>query len=151
MFEKLKKSQSFRPIVVSLASVTFFLGLSDLRALFLFSHLVQEPVGVFESQRYMDVENSLARESTEHIHQQLHLLAHSSIPLVSAVNDALRHASEWSKRINGDRSYFSGRGKRGEEYERGNEKVVRRLEREIEEYRERGRLEVLDPYKVGPR
>ena len=100
----------------------------------------------------MDVENSLARESTEHIHQQLHLLAHSSIPLVSAVNDALRHASEWSTRINSDRSFFSsGKAKRGTQFELENEKIVKRLEREIEEYRERGRLEVLDPYKVSAR
>ncbi|KAL7418186.1 hypothetical protein BDY24DRAFT_437656 [Mrakia frigida] len=109
---------------------------------------IQEPVGVFESQRYMDVERSLQHESSDHIHHQLHLLAHSSIPLVEAVNNALQHGSEWAARINKDRSFFSsGKSSRGKAFEEENKKISETLEREIEDYKRTGRLEVLDPYK----
>lgn len=98
----------------------------------------------------MDVERSLQHESSDHIHHQLHLLAHSSIPLVEAVNNALQHGSEWAARINKDRSFFSsGKSSRGKAFEEENKKISETLEREIEDYKRTGRLEVLDPYKVS--
>jgi len=98
----------------------------------------------------MDIERSLKRESSDHIHEQLQLLAHSSIPLVEAVTNALKHGSDWAKRINADRSFFSrGNSSRGKEFEEENKRISETLGREIEEYKTRGRLEVLDPYKVS--
>ena len=66
---------------------------------------VQEPVGVYESQRYMDVERSFTEyvhfkygadiSDPEQILEQLNLLANASLPLVMVLERSLSAVVEW--------------------------------------------------------
>lgn len=98
----------------------------------------------------MDVEHSFSNEELEHIQLELLLLAKSSIPLIDAVRDALKHASKWSMRLNKDRSFYkANKAMRGEDFKRANARVVELLGKEIDAYRSSGRMSVLEPYKVS--
>lgn len=55
----------------------------------------QQPVGVYESQRYMDLESGNDRDLGKVI-EQLELLASSALPLVKALRAALVEACTWS-------------------------------------------------------
>lgn len=102
--------------------------------------------------RYMNLEHSLSLSEVEQLHHQLQLLAHSSLPLLHALSDAMKHSSAWFVRFNGDRSFVTHKKatKRGSAFEEENRKVVEKLRLTLKEFKERERLEVIDPYKVSP-
>ncbi|KLT41025.1 hypothetical protein CC85DRAFT_297212 [Cutaneotrichosporon oleaginosum] len=54
----------------------------------------QQPVGVYESQRYMDLESGNDRD-LEKVIEQLELLSTSALPLVKALRGALTEACTW--------------------------------------------------------
>jgi hypothetical protein len=56
----------------------------------------QQPVGVYESQRYMDLESGHDRDLGKVI-EQLELLATGALPLVKALRGALAEACTWSQ------------------------------------------------------
>jgi hypothetical protein len=100
----------------------------------------------------MNLEHSLSLSEVEQLHHQLQLLAHSSLPLLHALSDAMKHSSAWFVRFNGDRSFVTHKKatKRGPAFEEENRKVVEKLRFTLKEFKERERLEVIDPYKVSP-
>lgn len=67
-------------------------------ALSLIDHLrkAQQPVGVYESQRYMDLESGEDRDLTKVI-QQLELLSAGALPLVKTLRQGLSEAVTWSQ------------------------------------------------------
>ncbi|KAK8861286.1 hypothetical protein IAR55_002105 [Kwoniella newhampshirensis] len=66
----------------------------------------QQPVGVYESTRYMDVERSFALD-TEHVLAQLDILARGCLPVIRACEAALSAATGWILNVNSDRKLFS--------------------------------------------
>jgi hypothetical protein len=72
----------------------------------LLDHLrkVQQPVGVYESQRYMDVERVFDHDTTYTL-EQLDRLAGCSLPLIRACEVALSTANRWILNVNSDRHF----------------------------------------------
>ncbi|WVQ83523.1 hypothetical protein IAT38_005664 [Cryptococcus sp. DSM 104549] len=66
----------------------------------------QQPVGVYESTRYMDIERNFAVD-TEHVLEQLGILARGSVPVIRACEAALSEANEWILNVNHDRRLLS--------------------------------------------
>lgn len=99
----------------------------------------------------MDLEKTLTLEDDQHIHQQLQILASSSLPLLEALDDAVKHSISWATRINKDRSLFSARGTklRGDSFLIENRKAVELLKTRIEQFKTKDRLAVIEPYKVS--
>lgn len=64
----------------------------------LLEHLrkAQQPVGVYESQRYMDLESG-AKQDMGKVIEQLELLSTGALPLVKALREALAQAAAWTK------------------------------------------------------
>ena len=66
---------------------------------------VQQPVGVYESQRYMNVEREQDTDA-QHVAIQLELLAYAALPLVKEASLAFKEAMTWLKRVNEQRSIW---------------------------------------------
>ncbi|WWC87577.1 uncharacterized protein L201_002467 [Kwoniella dendrophila CBS 6074] len=70
----------------------------------LLDHLrkIQQPVGVYESTRYMDIERAFATD-TEHVLEQLYILARGCLPVIKACEAALSASTAWITNLNRDR------------------------------------------------
>ncbi|CDZ98776.1 Predicted membrane protein [Phaffia rhodozyma] len=107
----------------------------------------QEPVGLFESHRYMDLEKK-SEFQDDHIHYQLQLLASSSLPLVRALDEAIKHAIAWAERMNNDRSLSSTDSKkfRGDSFLKANDQAIEALKAAIIKFKTVDRLSVIEPF-----
>ncbi|OXG24105.1 hypothetical protein C361_02654 [Cryptococcus neoformans Tu259-1] len=116
----------------------------------------QQPVGVYESTRYMDIERNFAVD-TEHVLEQLDILARGSVPLIRACEAALSEATDWILNVNRDRSIFTwpSRHRKAQKEKRKDEKVVAttKLEEVTGDLQSAlddfciARLEIIKPYK----
>ncbi|OCF58351.1 hypothetical protein L486_04383 [Kwoniella mangroviensis CBS 10435] len=70
----------------------------------LLDHLrkIQQPVGVYESTRYMDIEKAFASD-TEYVLEQLNILARGCLPVIRACEAALSTSTSWILNVNRDR------------------------------------------------
>nr|XP_019049909.1 hypothetical protein I302_00328 [Kwoniella bestiolae CBS 10118]OCF28839.1 hypothetical protein I302_00328 [Kwoniella bestiolae CBS 10118] len=70
----------------------------------LLDHLrkIQQPVGVYESTRYMDIEKAFASD-TEYVLEQLNILARGCLPVIRACEAALSASTSWISNLNRDR------------------------------------------------
>ncbi|WWC68937.1 uncharacterized protein I206_102873 [Kwoniella pini CBS 10737] len=70
----------------------------------LLDHLrkIQQPVGVYESTRYMDIERAFASD-TEHVLEQLNILSRGCLPVIKACEAALSTSTNWISNLNRDR------------------------------------------------
>ncbi|KIR40091.1 hypothetical protein I307_04809 [Cryptococcus deuterogattii 99/473] len=116
----------------------------------------QQPVGVYESTRYMDIERNFAVD-TEHVLEQLDILARGSAPVIRACEAALSEATDWILNVNRDRKIFPWpiqHRKARKEKERDEKDVaITRLE-EVTGHLQSAlddfcvtRLEIIQPYK----
>ncbi|WVR04089.1 hypothetical protein IAU60_001088 [Kwoniella sp. DSM 27419] len=73
----------------------------------LLDHLrkIQQPVGVYESTRYMDIERAFATD-TEYVLEQLNILARGSLPVIRACESALSASTDWILNVNRDRHFI---------------------------------------------
>ncbi|WWC59927.1 uncharacterized protein I303_102489 [Kwoniella dejecticola CBS 10117] len=71
----------------------------------LLDHLrkIQQPVGVYESTRYMDIEKAFASD-TEYVLEQLNILSRGCLPVIRACEAALSTSTHWISNLNRDRS-----------------------------------------------
>nr|XP_031859088.1 uncharacterized protein CI109_005438 [Kwoniella shandongensis]KAA5526160.1 hypothetical protein CI109_005438 [Kwoniella shandongensis] len=129
----------------------------------LLEHLrkTQQPVGVYESTRYMDIERAFAVD-TEHVLAQLDILARGCLPVIRASEAALSAATQWILNVNRDRNLFSSstksksnsakvggsqsNEKTGEVKQNKLEEVVGKLQSALDEFRI-ARLEIIKPYR----
>lgn len=102
----------------------------------LLEHLrkAQQPVGVYESQRYMDVERGDDRDLVR-IVQQLELLSNGSLPLVKALRQGLTLSLKWAE--TSDRKRYA--------MMRDMQRAYSELNVMLQEFREH-RTEVIRPY-----
>ncbi|KAL7419840.1 hypothetical protein Q5752_005756 [Cryptotrichosporon argae] len=98
----------------------------------------QQPVGVYESQRYMDVERAISSD-TEHMLEQLELLASGSRPLVDALRAAVRASTSWCVLVDKKRAVREPHGARLAEQ-------TAALQGALDDFRG-ARLDVIRPYK----
>ncbi|KAH8111149.1 hypothetical protein DFH11DRAFT_1880050 [Phellopilus nigrolimitatus] len=108
-------------------------------------------VGVFESQRYLNLESRLAHPDagrlTEHI---MELLGESTDELLACCADTLDHLAGWLERMNQDRFWKLFRRERLKTWKesiRDDEAVKDKLRRVLDEFREKKRHRVLDMYR----
>lgn len=87
-------------------------------------HKAQQPVGVYESQRYMDVERVEDRE-LDRVLEGMELLSKGSLPMAKALNEGLAAGSAWCHAS--DRRRFAG----DEELKR----CIAELETELKRYK----------------
>jgi hypothetical protein len=112
---------------------------------------IQQPVGIYESQRYMNVERE-QNVDAEHVAIQLGLLAEASLPLVQEADEALRTTLAWLKRVNQQRSMYRGIMKRQTDAKlqvEGAKSLVERadgLDRALHAYRTSLRFKTMEPY-----
>ncbi|WVQ94336.1 hypothetical protein IAU59_001415 [Kwoniella sp. CBS 9459] len=126
----------------------------------LLDHLrkVQQPVGVYESTRYMDIERSFATD-TEHVLQQLNILARGSLPVIRTCEAALSVSIRWILNVNRDRRIISGvhrnssagsdhqeKSKASQSSLEGLEEVTNQLQAALNGFSE-ARKEVIKPYR----
>ncbi|WVF66724.1 hypothetical protein IAT40_001466 [Kwoniella sp. CBS 6097] len=127
----------------------------------LLDHLrkVQQPVGVYESTRYMDIERAFATD-TEHVLQQLNILARGSLPVIRTCEAALSVSISWILNVNRDRriipavsSKMATTGSDGQEKSKTPQTSLKRLEEvtnqlqaALDEFAE-VRKEVIKPYR----
>ncbi|OCF42538.1 hypothetical protein I317_03654 [Kwoniella heveanensis CBS 569] len=124
----------------------------------LLDHLrkVQQPVGVYESTRYMDIERAFATD-TEHVLQQLNILARGSLPVIRSCEAALSASISWILNVNRDRRIIppvtSKKDSVEDEKAKGPQtslerlqKVTDHLQAALDEFSE-VRKEVIKPYR----
>ncbi|KAL5518361.1 hypothetical protein ACEPAH_43 [Sanghuangporus vaninii] len=108
-------------------------------------------VGVFESQRYLNLETRLAHPNAEEfIPQIVHHLGESSADLAKCAGDALEHLALKFGRMNEDRFYKLFCRERAMSWEEGindDESMLKKLKSVREEFRTKGRHRVLDLYR----
>ncbi|KAH8105763.1 hypothetical protein DFH11DRAFT_1278514 [Phellopilus nigrolimitatus] len=108
-------------------------------------------VGVFESQRYLNLESRLAHPDADQLRQHvMELLGESTSELRACCADALEHLVSWLERMNQDRFWKLFRRERLKTWEesiRDDEAVKDRLRRVLDEFREKKRHRVLDMYR----
>ena len=105
-------------------------------------------VGVFESQRYLNLEARLTHPNAEEVIPQIvHRLGESSADLVQCVGDALEHLAVKLSRMNEDRFhklFCRERAMSWEEGIRDDEGMLRKLKGGLEEFRTKKRSGALD-------
>jgi hypothetical protein len=103
----------------------------------LIEHLrkTQQPVGVYESQRYMDLERG-DEQDIKRLVDQLDLLCRGALPLVKALGEALDHSIVWTKTSD----------KKRHDYLRTVQKTYGQLTVMLAEFKEH-RGEVIKPYR----
>ncbi|OCB89516.1 hypothetical protein A7U60_g3311 [Sanghuangporus baumii] len=108
-------------------------------------------VGVFESQRYLNLETRLTHPNAEEfIPQIVHHLGESSADLVQCAGDALEHLTLKFGRMNEDRFYKLFCRERAMSWEEGihdDESMLKKLKSVREEFRTKSRHRVLDLYR----
>ncbi|KAH8109100.1 hypothetical protein DFH11DRAFT_1629750 [Phellopilus nigrolimitatus] len=122
---------------------------------------VENAVGVFESQRYLNLEARFSHPSADDLFPRImELLGESTGDLVACCADTLDHVVDWLGRMNKDRFwklYGRKRGKSWEEAARGDQDAMMRLRRVLDDFLVRKRHLVLalyrsavDPIHGGP-
>ncbi|KAL5495894.1 hypothetical protein ACEPAI_1358 [Sanghuangporus weigelae] len=108
-------------------------------------------VGVFESQRYLNLETRLMHPKAEEVIPQIvHQLGESSADLAQCAGDALEHLTRRFGRMNEDRFYKLFRRERAMSWEEGirdDESMLMKLKSVLEEFRTKSRHRVLDLYR----
>ncbi|KAJ3016932.1 hypothetical protein HKX48_003802, partial [Thoreauomyces humboldtii] len=110
-----------------------------------------KPVGVMESQRYMDLEDYMNNPSDqEHIEEIIKLLSVSSKPLLQTLDTSIEHLISTIRRLKrGEKFWLSLVREDVNEYEKATVKsaeMLRSLDDALKEYREDRRLDVIKPF-----
>ncbi|KZT35081.1 hypothetical protein SISSUDRAFT_1064765 [Sistotremastrum suecicum HHB10207 ss-3] len=121
------------------------------------SHSHETVVGVFESQKYLHLEERLMHpEAERYTIQAVKLLGESTRDLLVASSESIRFVGEWLEYVNSQRFRriwpwaWAWGGKKDEMREKcmmGVKSVLEKLEGSLEEFRNDKRLLVLKPYR----
>ncbi len=112
---------------------------------------IQQPVGVYESQRYMNVEREQGIDA-EHVSIQLELLAEAALPLVVETSLALKEVLGWLKRVNKQRSIWRAKMQKEKERQMQNDTAAALLERlnmldqTLQDFKTSRRFKTMEPY-----
>ncbi|KAH8111150.1 hypothetical protein DFH11DRAFT_644694 [Phellopilus nigrolimitatus] len=108
-------------------------------------------VGVFESQRYLNLESRFAHPNAVQLTQRImEHLGESTGELLACCADTLDHLARWLERMNQDRFWKLYRRERLKTWKESildDEAVKNRLRRVLDEFREKKRHRVLDMYR----
>ncbi|WRT65402.1 uncharacterized protein IL334_002345 [Kwoniella shivajii] len=120
----------------------------------LLDHLrkIQQPVGVYESTRYMDIEKNFASD-TEHVLEQLNILARGCLPVIRSCEAALSTSTSWVSSVNRDRDLLPRRKGKNDMDEKSSGEGVNRLVQVTNDLQAAldefcvARVEIIKPYR----
>ena len=101
------------------------------------SSFSENPVGIFESERYANIESHFSHPAAEEIFPLISAqLFSSSSDLIAACGDALDHVVDWLERTNQDRFWklFGRSHKRWQDAIRDDEQALANLQRTLNEF-----------------
>ena len=105
----------------------------------------ENPVGVFESQRYLNLETRMTHPQADaYLTDMLSLLSESSNELLTVCADTIDHIAGWFERVNNDRFWRLHRRDRTsrEDLLRGDEEARKRLQSALDEFKEKKRYDI---------
>ncbi|TYJ59015.1 hypothetical protein B9479_000003 [Cryptococcus floricola] len=110
----------------------------------------QQPVGIYESTRYMDIERNFAVDTAQ-VLEQLDILARGCVPVIRGCQSALTKASQWIMNVNHDRHIMTWASQQTQNHKKGApddalSQVIATLQGALDDF-QISRCQIIQPYK----